>query len=69
MTDGRLKRVRPYFDERFCMTYGEGLADINIRSQIDFHMKHNRDAIKRVFGLTGLNYELEKASSGENITL
>ena len=26
------------------MTYGDGLADIDIRSQIDFHMKHGRDA-------------------------
>ena len=44
MTGGRLKRVRPYLDERFCMTYGDGLSDIDIRAQIDFHMKHGRDA-------------------------
>ena len=44
MTGGRLKRVRSFLSERFCMTYGDGLADIDIRGQIDFHMKHGRDA-------------------------
>jgi len=41
MTGGRLKRVLPYIDEdAFCMTYGDGVSDINIRQSIDFHHSH-----------------------------
>jgi glucose-1-phosphate cytidylyltransferase len=41
MTGGRIKRVLPYVgDEPFCMTYGDGLADLDIRALIDFHRKH-----------------------------
>jgi glucose-1-phosphate cytidylyltransferase len=41
MTGGRIKRVLPYVgDEPFCMTYGDGLADIDIRALIDFHREH-----------------------------
>jgi glucose-1-phosphate cytidylyltransferase len=41
MTGGRLKRVRDYVgDETFCMTYGDGLADVNIRELVDFHARH-----------------------------
>lgn len=40
MTGGRLRRVRQFLgDEDFCFTYGDGLADINIRNLIDFHRK------------------------------
>ncbi|WP_108027499.1 glucose-1-phosphate cytidylyltransferase [Rhodovulum kholense] len=44
MTGGRLRRVRPYLGERFCMTYGDGLADIDIRAEIEFHIRHGREA-------------------------
>lgn len=39
MTGGRLKRVASYLtsDEPFCMTYGDGLADVDIKASIDFH--------------------------------
>jgi len=38
MTGGRLKRVAPYLDnETFCMTYGDGLSDLDIRRTIAFH--------------------------------
>jgi glucose-1-phosphate cytidylyltransferase len=37
-TGGRLKRVAPYLgDEDFCFTYGDGVADVNIRALVDFH--------------------------------
>ena len=37
-TGGRLKRVLPYVgDEPFCFTYGDGVADINLRALLDFH--------------------------------
>jgi len=38
MTGGRLKRVREYIgDETFCLTYGDGLTDVNIKELINFH--------------------------------
>jgi glucose-1-phosphate cytidylyltransferase len=43
MTGGRLKRVRAYLDDQpFCFTYGDGLADVDIRAQIAFHQAHGR---------------------------
>jgi glucose-1-phosphate cytidylyltransferase len=37
-TGGRLKRVAQYLgDEDFCFTYGDGVADVNIRTLVDFH--------------------------------
>jgi glucose-1-phosphate cytidylyltransferase len=39
MTGGRLKRVAPYVkdEEAFCLTYGDGLSDVNITDLIGFH--------------------------------
>jgi glucose-1-phosphate cytidylyltransferase len=38
MTGGRLRRVRDYLSEEpFCMTYGDGLSDINITDLVKFH--------------------------------
>ena len=38
MTGGRLKRVKEYIgDETFCLTYGDGVTDLNIGNLIDFH--------------------------------
>ena len=38
MTGGRLKRVKKYIgDETFCMTYGDGVSDVNITDTIKFH--------------------------------
>jgi len=42
LTGGRLKRVSSYLgDEDFCFTYGDGVADVNIRDLLSFH---NRQA-------------------------
>ncbi|MBK1703174.1 glucose-1-phosphate cytidylyltransferase [Halochromatium glycolicum] len=38
MTGGRLKRVAPYLDnETFCLTYGDGLGNVDIRASIAAH--------------------------------
>ena len=38
MTGGRLKRVSEYIgDETFCLTYGDGVTDLNIEDLISFH--------------------------------
>jgi glucose-1-phosphate cytidylyltransferase len=45
MTGGRLKRVASYLgDEDFCFTYGDGVADVDIRAAVDFHRRHGRKA-------------------------
>ena len=44
MTGGRLKRIRPYLreDEEFCMTYGDGVGNIDIGALIAFHRAHGK---------------------------
>jgi glucose-1-phosphate cytidylyltransferase len=44
MTGGRLKRVAEYLknEEAFCFTYGDGLADIDIRKLVAFHRAHGK---------------------------
>lgn len=38
MTGGRIKRIRPYIgDEPFCLTYGDGVSDLDIGALIQFH--------------------------------
>jgi glucose-1-phosphate cytidylyltransferase len=42
MTGGRLRRVANYIaGEAFCMTYGDGVADIDIKRLLDFHNAQN----------------------------
>jgi glucose-1-phosphate cytidylyltransferase len=43
MTGGRLKRVAQYLgDDTFCLTYGDGLADIDVGKEIAFHRAHGK---------------------------
>jgi len=46
MTGGRLKRVQEYIkdEEAFCFTYGDGLANVNIKELIEFHKSHGKQA-------------------------
>ena len=37
MTGGRLKRIQDKIDDTFCVTYGDGLSDINLNDLILFH--------------------------------
>ncbi len=43
-TGGRLKRIADYVkdENEFCMTYGDGLSDVDISATIDFHREHGR---------------------------
>lgn len=41
MTGGRLKRIQNYIDDTFCLTYGDGLIDMNISESINFHKQNN----------------------------
>lgn len=41
MTGGRIRRVRDYIgDQTFCLTYGDGVADINLADLLSFHENH-----------------------------
>jgi glucose-1-phosphate cytidylyltransferase len=44
MTGGRLQRVMPYVEkeEMFCLTYGDGVSDVNIGEEIAFHKQQNK---------------------------
>ena len=46
MTGGRLKRIHSYVkeEEAFCMTYGDGIGNINISDLISFHNQHGKKA-------------------------
>jgi glucose-1-phosphate cytidylyltransferase len=46
MTGGRLLQVRNYLNagEPFCMTYGDGLANLDIGAELAFHADHGRKA-------------------------
>ena len=37
LTGGRLKRIQDHIDDTFCVTYGDGLSDIDISRLISFH--------------------------------
>jgi glucose-1-phosphate cytidylyltransferase len=43
LTGGRLKRVKRYLsDEDFCLTYGDGVADVDISKLVEFHKKEGK---------------------------
>jgi len=43
MTGARVKKAKEYIDgELFFLTYGDGLADINIKETLRFHQKHGK---------------------------
>lgn len=45
MTGGRLARVRTYLDNgSFCLTYGDGVADIDLSALVDFHRQRGAKA-------------------------
>jgi glucose-1-phosphate cytidylyltransferase len=45
MTGGRIKRIESYIKtDTFMVTYGDGLADINVRDLLKFHTSHGRIA-------------------------
>jgi glucose-1-phosphate cytidylyltransferase len=46
MTGGRLRRVQHLLPDKeaFMMTYGDGLADVDLCALLDFHQRHGLDA-------------------------
>lgn len=62
-TGGRLRKIAPYVnrEDAFCMTYGDGLSDVDVTATIAFHRQHGgRVTITAVqpparFGALGMN--------------
>lgn len=54
MTGGRVKRIKHYLnpDEPFFLTYGDGVADVDIQALLNYHTKHGKLAT-----LTGIQPE------------
>jgi glucose-1-phosphate cytidylyltransferase len=77
MTAGRIRRLRPWVgDETFMVTYGDGLADVDISRLVAFHRSHGRLATVTAvrpparFGALALDGDIvssfsEKAQAGE----
>src|SRR3954452_21446845 len=62
MTGGRVKRVQRYIEgDTFMVTYGDGVADVDVRALLDFHRRHGKLATVTAmrppsrFGILGLN--------------
>ena len=57
MTGGRVKKVEKYIhnDKNFCLSYGDGLSDVNIKKLIAFHIKN-----KKIATLTAVKYKNPK---------
>jgi glucose-1-phosphate cytidylyltransferase len=77
LTGGRLKRVKSYVGaETFCMTYGDGLANVNISKLIDYHRSQgklatvtaisppSRFGVLQIDGATVLDIHEKPESSG-----
>ena len=76
MTGGRLKRIQSHIDDTFCVTYGDGLGNIDINNLISFHREKKSIATltavhpQERFGVLSLNddyvTEFHEKHSGES---
>ena len=57
MTGGRIKKIEKFVsdEENFCLSYGDGLSDVNIKNLIKFHNKN-----KKIATLTAVRYKNPK---------
>ncbi len=68
MTGGRIKRVKKFLknEDNFCLSYGDGLSDVNIKKLINFHIKNNKTVT-----LTAVKYKnpkgVLKINKGSNV--
>lgn len=53
MTGGRIKRIAPYINGTFCLTYGDGVANVDIAALIQFHNTSGRKATLTAVQPTG----------------
>ena len=57
MTGGRIKKIKKFIknDQNFCLSYGDGLSDVNIKKLINFHLKN-----RKIATLTAVKYKNPK---------
>lgn len=54
MTGGRLKRIEEFLTgDTFCMTYGDGLGNVDVTALVDFHSKSGKAATLTATSLPG----------------
>lgn len=65
MTGGRVKRAKEYIgNEPFMLTYGDGVADVDLNALQDFHNKHGKIATITTVSLAQQKGVLEKEENG-----
>lgn len=52
-TGGRIKRVKEYLEDTFCLTYGDGVSNVNITELVEFHKKQKTYATVTAIRPTG----------------
>lgn len=76
-TGDRIKKIKKYIDGDFCLTYGDGLSNVNINTLVNFHKKNKAiitlTAVKPesrfgkiIFNGNKVSQFLEKDASREN---
>lgn len=67
MTAGRLQQIEKYIgtDENFMLTYGDGVADVNIKELVNFHHKHDKIGTVTTVQPAGKFGVLETEANGE----
>ena len=65
-TGGRIKRIRSYVgEETFCMTYGDGVGDVNIEEVIEYHKKQNKCVTLSMYNFGQSKGVIERSANGE----
>lgn len=65
MTGGRVKRIQPYIgNSTFMLTYGDGVADVDIQAMVQFHKTHGRMVTVTAVQPAGRFGALDIASDG-----
>ncbi len=66
MTGGRIKRVQEYIgNEPFMVTYGDGVADVDISELVKFHKEHGKIGTMTAVQPSGRFGALDKTDSGQ----
>ena len=65
MTGGRVKKIKKFLknDKTFCLSYGDGLSNVNIKNLINYHIKS-----KKIATLTAVKYKNPKGILSINKT-
>ena len=69
MTGGRLLKLKKYIgEERFFLTYGDGLANVNIKNLLDFHSKNKKMVTMTAVRPAARFGEIEILNNSHNVT-